>query len=267
MRTYRAIHSAAAAIACTCLFLSACSGQQRSAIPGDTTCDGTIEGPAPTYITVWFHTGQPAERQTLGRQVAAFNASQHQVQVKLIDIPEAGYAAQVRSAAATGNLPDLLDFDGPDLYNYAWSGELDSCVPKSLRADPLPSIIQQGTCVGRLSGLGTFDSGPGLHVRSSILRRIGARIPTGVADGWTPEEFTATLHRLRSVGYREPLDLQVTSATIAAAPEWWSHGFAPIVWPAGGDLINRSTYRSAQCVLNGLASIRALTIMQGCWPG
>jgi multiple sugar transport system substrate-binding protein len=28
----------------------------------------------------------------------------------------------VRAAAAGGNLPDVLDFDGPFLYNYAWSG-------------------------------------------------------------------------------------------------------------------------------------------------
>jgi multiple sugar transport system substrate-binding protein len=267
MRTCRTIGSAIVAVVCPCLFLTACAGQQRSAIPRDTTCDGKIEGPAPTYITVWSHTGQPAERQTLGRQVAAFNAAQQQVQVKLIDIPEAGYAAQVRSAAATGNLPDLLDFDGPYMYNYAWSGKLkplDSCVSRSpgLRADLLPSIVQQGTFAGRLYGIGTFDSGLGLYIRPSILRRLGARIPTGVADAWTASEFTAILHRLRSVGYRQPLDLQVTPATLAQAPEWWSYGFAPIVWSAGGDLIDRSTYRTAQGVLNSPAAIRALTIMQ-----
>lgn len=264
MQTYRAICSAIAAVICPCLLLSACAGQQRSAVPGDTTCDGTIEGPTPTYITVWFHTGQPAERQTLGKQVAAFNASQQQVQVKLIDIPEAGYAAQVRSAAATGRLPDLLDFDGPNLYNYAWSGKLkplDSCVPSSLRADLLPSIVQQGTYAGRLWGIGTFDSGLGLYVRPSILRRIGVRVPSGVADAWTAGEFTAILHRLRLAGYRQPLDLTVSSATLPTA-EWWAYGFAPVVWSAGGDLIDRSTYRTAQGVLNSGASIRALTIMQ-----
>src|SRR6266567_6240102 len=190
MRTYRTMCFVIAAVLWPCLFLSACAGQQNHANPGDTTCDGKIEGAAgangvngttPTFITVWFHTGQPAERQTMGRQVAAFNAAQQQVKVKLIDIPEAGYAAQVRSAAASGNLPDLLDFDGPYLYNYAWSGKLkplDSCVSKSLRADLLPSIVQQGTYNRKLYGIGTFDSGLGLYVRPSILHRLGIRIPT-----------------------------------------------------------------------------------------
>jgi multiple sugar transport system substrate-binding protein len=267
MRTYRTVCGVIAVAISSCLLIGGCSSPQRSATPGDTTCDGAIEGAGPTYVTVWFHTGQPAERQTLGRQVAAFDASQRQVQVKLIDIPEAGYAGQVRSAAATGNLPDLLDFDGPNLYNYAWSGKLkplDSCVSRSpgLRADLLPSIVQQGTYAGRLYGIGTFDSGLGLYIRPSILRRLGARIPTGVADAWTASEFTAILHRLRSAGYQQPLDLQITPATLAQVPEWWSYGFAPIVWSAGGDLINRSTYRTAQGVLNSPAAIRALTIMQ-----
>ena len=122
MRSYRIIRGAIAAMACSCLSLSACAGPPGQQ-PSDTTCDGTIEavnGTAPAYITVWSHTGQPGERQTLARQVAAFNATQSQVQVKLIDIPEAGYADQVRAAAAAGDLPDLLDLDGPNLYNYAW---------------------------------------------------------------------------------------------------------------------------------------------------
>ena len=152
MRTCQTVCGVIAAVISFCLIAGGCSSPQTSIAPAaqsrDTTCDGTIEGSSPTYITVWFHTGQPSERQTMEQQVAAFNASQKQVQVKLIDIPEAGYAAQVRSAAATGNLPDLLDFDGPNLYNYAWSGKLkpiDSCVSKSLREDLLPSIIEQGT--------------------------------------------------------------------------------------------------------------------------
>ena len=265
MRVHPARCAAIAAAICLGLVLTACSGQQRVTAP-DATCDGQVEGPAPTYVTAWFHTGTPAEQRALAQQVAAFNAAQQQIRVEVTSIPQTEYASQVRAAAATGNLPDLLDFEGPYLASYAFSGKLvplDSCVPTGLRADLLPSVVQQGSYAGRLWGMGTHDSGLGLYVRPSILHRIGARIPRGVADAWTASEFTRILHRLRQAGYRQPLDLQMNAAAGPRAnPEWFTYGFAPVVWSAGGDLINRSTYRTAQGVLNGPGPARALGIVQ-----
>ena len=135
---------------------------------------------------------------------------------------------------------------------------IDSCLSGSLRADLLPSIIQQGTYAGRMWGVGTFDSGLGLYVRTSVLRRAGIRIPRGPEDAWTADEFTGVLRRLREAGYRRPLDLQLT----AANPEWRTYGFAPAVWSAGGDLIDRRTYRKAVGVINGPEAVRALSVIQ-----
>jgi multiple sugar transport system substrate-binding protein len=167
----------------------------------------------------------------------------------------------VAVAAAHGDLPDVLDFDGPDLYNYAWSGKLkpiDSCVSQSVRRDLLPSIVRQGTYAKRLWGVGTFDSGLGLYVRPSILAKAGIRIPKGPRDAWTADEFTQILGRLRQAGYRRPLDLQIDEPN----PEWYTYGFAPAVWSAGGDLIDRAGYRKVGGYLNGRASIGALSLLQ-----
>ena len=130
----------------------------------DSTCDGKLSGWKPTYITAWFHDSSvnTEEAQTLREQVRAFNATDQQVQVKLITLPVGDYARQVQAAAAHGGLPDLLDFDGPNLYNYAWSGKLkpiDSCVSQSQREDLLSSVIEQGTYANRLWGIGTFEIG------------------------------------------------------------------------------------------------------------
>ena len=240
------------------------SGTQRRA--SDTTCDGKVDGT--THITVWHHvtTSQDrpdAERDTLQEQVATFNRSQGQVRARLVPLPETDYNEQVRTAAASGNLPDVLDFDGPYLYNYAWSGKLkplDSCVSQPLRNDLLPSIRQQGTYAERLWGLGTFDSGLGLFVRPSILRKVGARIPADPDDAWTVAEFTDILHRLRRAGYAQPLDLKM--AYLDTVLEWPSYGIAPAVWSAGGDEIDRRNYRKADGVVNGPEAVKALTIIQ-----
>ena len=46
---------------------------------------------------------------------------------------------------------------------------------------------------------------------------------------------------MRAIGYRQPLDLQINYDS--KAPEWNTYGFAPAVWSAGGDLIDRNGYR------------------------
>nr|WP_306820001.1 extracellular solute-binding protein [Streptomyces sp. DSM 40750] len=227
----------------------------------DATCDGRIDAPA--QITMWFHApAAHGELEAVRAQVQAFNTSQNDVKVRLVRLPEGDYDDLVRTAAADGELPDLLDFDAPKLFNHAWAGDLrpiDSCVPEALRADLLPSVLEQGTYRGRLWGLGTFDSGLGLYVRPSVLKKAGVRIPKGIGDAWTADEFTGILKKLRTLGYERPLDLQLRWADT----EWGTYAFAPAVWSAGGDLIERSTYRTADGVLNGPKSVEALTTLQG----
>jgi multiple sugar transport system substrate-binding protein len=247
-----------------CIALGGCgSGASKPVAQTDATCRGHLHGTS--YITVWFHASASvdAERQTMVRQVAAFNRSQGQVRVKLITLPEGDYGKEVASAAATGNLPDVLDFDGPNLYNYAWAGDLKpigSCLTAAQRADLIPSIRQQATYDGQMWGVGTFDSGLGLYVRKSILRKAGISIPTSPSQAWTTAQFTTILARLRAIGYRQPLDLQISYDT--EAPEWNTYGFAPAIWSAGGDLIDRDGYRRVDGFLNGAPAVRALTVIQ-----
>ncbi len=248
-----------------CVALSACgSAASLRGVAGDTTCRGKLTGT--TYITVWFHASASvgAERHTMVRQVAAFNRSQRLVRVTLITLPEVDYAREVATAAASGNLPDVLDLDGPNLYNYAWAGDLkpiDSCLTERQRTDLLPSIRQQGTYAGRMWGVGTFDSGLGLYVRRSVLRKAGIPLPTDPSQAWTAAEFTRILARLRAIGYRQPLDLQINYDS--KAPEWNTYGFAPAVWSAGGDLIDRHGYRRVDGFLNGAPATKVLTVIQG----
>ncbi|MFD9331590.1 extracellular solute-binding protein [Streptomyces sp. NPDC060065] len=251
---------------CAALLLAGCGGGgddgKRSRARGDTTCDGELKGT--TDITMWFHAGPSGEFETLRRQVKDFNAGQKAVRVELIALPEERpYTDLVESAAASGELPDLLDFDGPNLYNYAWSGKLkpiDSCVPDSVKSDLLPSIREQGTYADRLWGVGTFDSGLGLYVRPSVLKKAGIRIPSGPDDAWTATELTGILHKLREQGYESPLDLRLNYASPGS--EWNTYGFAPAVWSAGGDLIDPRTHRTADGFLNSPEAVKALTTMQ-----
>ena len=223
------------------------------------------EEPAAETVTidVWFHSGKGEEREVLDAQVTTFNEMQDKVYVNAVILPEGSYNDQVNAAALAGDLPCLLDFDGPFLYNYAWAGyliPLDDYVPQEVKDDFLPSIIEQGTYAGKLYSLGTFDSGLSIWANKAYLEEAGIRIPTGIDDPWTMDEFMDALDKLKALDVVEyPLDLKLN---YGAGDEWNTYGFAPIIQSFGGDLIDRTDFQSADGVLNGPESVEALEWFQ-----
>ncbi|MEM9034403.1 MAG: sugar ABC transporter substrate-binding protein [Actinomycetota bacterium] len=223
--------------------------------------DGGASGDAVT-VSMWWHTGTPEEQEATDAAVDAFNASRTDIQIDKTDIPGGTYTDQVNAAALAGDLPCLLDFDGPFVYNFAWSEFLipiDEYVSDELRADFLPSIIDQGTYNGQLYSLGQFDSGLGMYANGSYLDAAGVRIPT-FDEPWTLDEFEAGLAALAELPEIEfPLDLK----TNYGQGEWYTYGFSPILQSFGGDLVDRSDYLSATGVLDGAASVEAMETFQG----
>lgn len=219
-------------------------------------CDGTIDQ---STIEVWVHEGSEAD--AIEALINDFNASGAGVTVDLTKIPEGGYTDTVNAAAAAGDLPDIIDYDGPTLANFAWSGNvvsLEDCVTDEVRDALIPSIIEQGTYAGELYSVATFDSGLGLYAWRSALDEVGARIPTGPDDAWTVDEMEQVLVDLQGAGYAMPLDIKIQYGTQG---EWMTYGFSPITQSAGQDLINRDSLK-AEGVLNSDDVVAALTIFQ-----
>ncbi len=228
-------------------------------------CDSTSSptpGSAGGTITLqlFFHSGQGPEREALDATLKAFSEENPHIRVNAVQLPENHYTDQVNIAAMAHSLPCLLDFDGPTLYNYAWSGyliPLDKYVSPEMEADFLPSIIKQGTYNHHLYSLGQFDSGLGLYANKHYLSKVGVRIPT-IDNPWTLSEFNDVLAKLKNMpGLKYPLDLQMDTGG-----DWFTYGFSPFVESFGGDLINRNTYQSADGVLNGPDSVAAMTWFQ-----
>jgi multiple sugar transport system substrate-binding protein len=243
----------------------ACGPQatQAPAEPTQAPAEAT-QPPAAEAITIdiWFHSGKGEERDALNAQVEDFNAMQDQYQINAIQLPEGSYNDQVNSGALAGDLPCLLDFDGPFLYNYAWSGYLrpiDDYVSEELRNDFLPSIIDQGTYAGHLYSLGTFDSGLGIWGNKAYLEEAGVRIPTGIDDAWTFDEFNQALDALQAL---DQVEYAIDFKMNYGATEWFTYGFSPIVQGFGGYLIDRSDYQSADGVLNGEQAVAAMEWFQ-----
>ena len=212
-------------------------------------------------LHVWGHSGRESERLTLQSQVDRFNNSRSGVFVELTLLPEGSYNSQVQAAALAGELPDVLEFDGPFLYNYVWQGHLvplDNLVSGKTRESLLPSIIRQGTYAGHLWSLGMYDSGLSLFANRRKLLAANARIPSGVEDGWSAEEFCSVLAGLAAID----ADGAVLDLKLNYAGEWYTYAFSPAIQSAGGDLIDRTDYRSARGQLDCPAAINAMTYLQ-----
>ncbi|MEM6429025.1 MAG: sugar ABC transporter substrate-binding protein, partial [Deinococcota bacterium] len=78
---------------------------------------------AQTELSLWYHgAGNAAERDTLLMIIDDFNGSQSDWEIVLEEFPQASYNESIVAAALSGDLPDIIDVDGPVMPNWAWSG-------------------------------------------------------------------------------------------------------------------------------------------------
>lgn len=242
------------------LLLAGCGGGDSGSSTEAAGCDGEVDEGT---VTMFAHEGSEADAYKAA--IDSFNSgpgSELGVEVDLTMIPEGQYTDQLNSAAASGDLPAVLDFDGPNMANLAWSGNLvpiEECISDELLDATLPSLVQQGTYADRLYSVGSFDSGLGLYAYKSALEEVGARIPTSADDAWTADELEGVLRDLQKAGYEHPLD---TKFWYGSQGEWFSYAFDPIIWSAGGDVIDRSDYQSADGQLNSPEVVEAFTRFQ-----
>lgn len=223
-------------------------------------CDGKLPS-GTTTLDVWYHQGEQADADLMKQMATSFNSSQTDVKVNLKEIPGADYASTVKGAAAAKQLPGVLDADSSYAFNYAWSGALqpiESCIPAALKSDLLPSIVSGGSWAGHQWGVGLVDSGVALYASKKALTKAGVRIPTGYSDAWTATEFDDVLAKLKTAGFVKPLDVWKN----IGKGEFYPYAYAPLIWSAGGDLIDRTSYKTAGGVLNSPASVKALTEFQ-----
>lgn len=201
-------------------------------------------------LSMWYHgAGNEVELKLINEVITDFNASQSDWKVELQSFPQAAYNDSVVAGALAGNLPDILDVDGPNMPNWAWAGYMQPLpIDESKIASFLPGT--KGIWDGKLYSIGLWDAAVALVTRQSTLDELGLRKPT-VEQPWTKDEFMAALDAAKAAGKWEyPLDLGM-----AWTGEWYPYAFSPFLQSFGGDIVDRSTYKTAEGALNGDAAL------------
>src|SRR6476646_8938328 len=182
---------------------------------------GTLEansstGSAGGELTMWTHNaGNKAELAAITAIVNDYNASQKKYKVKIQAFPQDSYNQSVVAAAASNQLPCILDIDGPNAPNWAWAGYLapltglDDTLSKYL-----PTVL--GKYDNKTYSYGYYDVALVMVTLKTILDKYGSRVPTADSP-WTKDEFDAALKKIKASGdFQNPLDI-ATSFT----GEWW----------------------------------------------
>jgi multiple sugar transport system substrate-binding protein len=205
---------------------------------------------AQTPLTMWYHgAGNEVESAIINQIVADFNASQSDWSVSLESFPQGAYNDSVVAAALASNLPDILDVDGPVMPNWAWAGYMQPLpLDEAVIADFLPGT--KGYWDGQLYSIGLWDAAVALVTRQSTLDALGLRTPT-LAEPWSSEEFMAALDAAKAAGDWE----YAFDPGMAWTGEWYPYAFSPFLQSFGGDIVDRSTYQTADGVLNGDAAL------------
>lgn len=216
--------------------LSGCSG--KNVQPGDVA--GYDEGE--TYISMWVHTIEDTpEGESYKESVDSFNEhfnGKYFADIEFIPRNDSGggYSDKINASVMSGDLPDVITVDGPNVAAYASNNIIQPLAPLTdeERSAYLDSILEQGTYNGELYALGAMESSVGLYYNKAILEEAGIEVPEA-GDPWTFSEFSAILEQLKPLmeeknGY--PLDMTFPVGETSI------YYFAPFVWSSGGDLVS-----------------------------
>ena len=207
------------------------------------------EEPAGTAkVSMWSHAaGNPKEIAAVEQMIADFNGMQEDYEIVLESFPQESYNDSVQGAAIAGDLPCILDLDGPTVPNFAWSEYIQPLPVSEEELDEIGIIPQDvGRYKGTVYSLGQFDVALLIYGRKSVLEKYDIRIPT-LDEPWTKEEFDEILKTLQDSGeFEYALDVNA-----GWTGEWWPYAMGPMLWSFGGSMIDRDTYLTAEGILNG----------------
>lgn len=206
---------------------------------------------AQSNLNLWYHgAGNEQESQVIEGIINDFNSGQGDWNVVLESFPQESYNDSVTAAALAGNLPCIIDVDGPVMPNWAWSGYMQ---PLNIDQGKFDAFLPgtKGIWDGKLYSIGLWDAAVSLVTRQSILDSFNLRTPT-LENPWSFDEFMAALDAAKDSGnYDYALDLGM-----AWTGEWYPYAFSPFLQSFGGDIVDRSSYMTAEGVLNGDDGLR-----------
>ena len=146
-----------------------------------------------------------------------------------------GYSDKINAGVMSGDLPDVITVDGPNISAYVSNEIIQPLAELSdeERAVYLDSILEQGTINDKLYSLGAMESSVGLFYNKDIIEKAGVTIPD-MDNPWTWDEFYEVLETVQNVITEKDYPIDMTFPTGEATIYY----YAPFIWANGGDFVS-----------------------------
>jgi multiple sugar transport system substrate-binding protein len=220
-------------------------------------CGGGSGGDGGTTITVW-HGYTDVEAKAIAAQVKEWNADHPKEKVRLVYNSGNDNALQKTVAGFTaGNYPDVA-------YEFGSSAAQLERQPKLVDLtdvvkkpgfnwdDFYPSEQQAAMANGKVVGVPALVDNLSLVYNKAMFKAAGVPLPTA---SWTWDDFRAAAKKLT-----DPAKKNYGWAYVNDGSEDTVWRFLPLLWQAGGDLLNSDNTKPA---FDSAAGKEALDLLQG----
>lgn len=233
-----------------CIGLIGCGNSSKGTDPAGA---GAVTGAA--ALTIWSPTDTEAIEAWWAETIDEWNREHPDIQVKreAIDRSDSyAYENKVTAATTSGDLPDILFVDGPNVSYYAENGiivPLDSYFNEEVLQDFMPCTVQQCTYGDTLYAISATESSVALFYNKDYLDAAGIAYPsdTDISGAWTWTEFYENAGKLTTDDYvGTNIIMDKGEGLIYALGQFWTENGVSLISADGLD---------AQGYVNSAASV------------
>ncbi|KHL94590.1 ABC transporter substrate-binding protein [Paenibacillus sp. IHB B 3415] len=191
-------------------------------------------------LTFWRNSGNDAENSAYDKLVASFNEAHPNIKVEMSPIPYADYDTKLRTSIASGNPPDIMAVDGPNMASYAHAGALQPLTAyfkKDGNLEDIPeSTIATYTYNNEIYMAPLTESSIALFYNKKMFEAKGIPLPSkNPEEPWTWDQVLDAAKKLndpaKGVYGIDPAQGFGNAGTTA----YFKY---PIIWQFGGEIMS-----------------------------
>jgi fructooligosaccharide transport system substrate-binding protein len=182
--------------------------------------------------------------------------------VKIIEVPQNQYENKIKMAISSGQAPDLVLMDAPNIASYANSGALeplDKYWDKSDFNDLVDASKSAMQWKGKIWASPLNESNVILFYNKDVFAEAGIKVPVDVKDAWTFEQLLDACKKVvkKDGNKTTRYAIQPTMFSVTNKNEGMTYEDMLWLWWTGGDILNPDATK-AEGYFNSDKSIKGI---------